>query len=165
MDAYSVASWGPAFTATAGAAAALAGLLFVALSINLKQIIASRLLVNRAIEVLVLLAAALLLSTLLLMPGMPANGVAIEIIAVAIGTAAVTGFIQVRSDRRAAGLTATQFGSRVFGDQVGPLFLVVGGVSLLFQNGGGLYWVVPAILAMIIAALVGAWVLLVEILR
>lgn len=165
MDGYSVANWGLAFTATAGAAAALAGLLFVALSINLKQIVASRLLVNRAIEVLVLLAAALLLSTLLLMPGVPVNAVAIEIIGVAVGTAAVTGVIQIRSDRSEAGLTAKRFGFRVFGDQIGPLFLVVGGVSLIAQNGGGLYWVVPAILAEIIAALVGAWVLLVEILR
>lgn len=165
MDAYSIANWGLAFTATASAAAALAGLLFVALSINLKQIVASRLLVNRAVEVLVLLAAALLLSTLLLMPGMPIGAVAIEIIGVAVGTAVVTGVIQIRTDRKEAGLSAVQFGSRVLGDQIGPLFLAVGGVSLIVQNGGGLYWVVPAILAMIIAAIVGAWVLLVEILR
>ena len=33
------------------------------------------------------------------------------------------------------------------------------------QNGGGLYWVVPALLAAMVAGIIGAWVMLVEIVR
>jgi hypothetical protein len=47
----------------------------------------------------------------------------------------------------------------------GSFFLVVGAVSLLAQTGGGLYWVVPALLAMIVVSIIGAWITLVEIVR
>ena len=43
--------------------------------------------------------------------------------------------------------------------------MVVAGATLLAQAGGGLYWLVPGVLAAIVAGLVNVWVLLVEILR
>jgi hypothetical protein len=43
--------------------------------------------------------------------------------------------------------------------------LVVAGGTLLAEGGGGLYWLVPAVLASFIFGLINAWVLLVEILR
>ena len=43
--------------------------------------------------------------------------------------------------------------------------LVLAGVTLLAQAGGGLYWLVPSVLAAIVFGLINAWVLLVEILR
>jgi hypothetical protein len=165
LDGYSLSDWGLAFTATASAAAALTGLLFVALSINLKQIIANPGLVARAIEVLIVLSAALILSTLLLMPGQPNGAAATEIIITAVAVSAVTGRIQILTDRRALGISRLAFASRVLGAHTGPLFLVVGAISLLAQSGGGLYWVVPALLAMIIVSIIGAWIMLVEILR
>lgn len=165
LDGYSLANWGLALAATASAAAALTGLLFVALSINLQRIVASRFLINRAIEVLVLLIAALILSTLLLMPGQPIGAAAIEVLALAISTSFVVGAIQIRADRSELGLTRSRFAYRVFGAHAGPFFLLIGGLSLITQTGGGFYWVVPALLAEIVAAIVGAWVLLVEIVR
>jgi hypothetical protein len=33
---------------------------------------------------------------------------------------------------------------------------------VLVQNGGGLYWVVPALLIAMVSAIIGAWVVLVE---
>jgi len=42
---------------------------------------------------------------------------------------------------------------------------MVAGATLLAQAGGGLYWLIPGVLAAIIFGLVNAWVLLVEILR
>ena len=165
LDAYSIANWGLAFAATDGAAPGLTGLLFVALSINLQRITSSRFLVNRAIEVLVLLVAALILSTLLLMPGEPNGVVAAEIIGFALGASFVVGSIQVRANRTEIGITKSRFAFRVIGSHVGQFFLLVGALSLLTQTGGGFYWVVPALLAEIVAAIVGAWVLLVEIVR
>jgi hypothetical protein len=43
--------------------------------------------------------------------------------------------------------------------------LVVAGGTLLAQAGGGLYWLVPSVLAALIFGLGNTWVLLVEILR
>jgi hypothetical protein len=165
LDGYSLSGWGLAFTATASAAAALTGLLFVALSINLKQITASPGLIARAIEVLVVLSAALILSTLLLMPGQPNTVAAIEIIAIAVAVSAVIGRLQIRTDRKALGISGFAFASRVIGGHTGSVLLVIGAVSLLTQTGGGLYWIIPALLAMIVVAIIGAWVMLVQIVR
>lgn len=100
LDGYSLGAWGFPFTATAGAAAALTGLLFVALSINLKQIVANTGLVARAIEVLVVLSGALILSTLLLMPSQPNSAAGIEIIATAIAVSAIAGSLHGFDHRR-----------------------------------------------------------------
>ncbi len=165
MDGYSTVNWSAAFAAIANASAALTGLLFVALSINLSHVIKGQGLVARAVEVLLLLAAALIISTLLLMPGQPIESTAIEILSVAVLAFALLVYIHVRAPRRALRVSGRQFAMRVVGSQSGPVLLIVGATSLLAQNGGGLYWVVPALLAAMVAAIVGAWVLLVEIVR
>jgi modulator of FtsH protease len=165
VDAYTPELWTAAFTAVAGASAALTGLLFVALSINLDRVIKGPGLVARAVEVLLLLVADLVLATLLLMPGQGARPVSTEILAIAILVSALLGYIHIRAPRRALGVTGGNFTMRVVGDQLGPLFLIIGAVSLLIGNGGGLYWVVPALIAAMVAAIIGAWVLLVEIVR
>ena len=43
--------------------------------------------------------------------------------------------------------------------------IVIGGLSLLAESGGGLYWVAAGLILTIIAAVLNAWVLLVEVLR
>jgi modulator of FtsH protease len=45
------------------------------------------------------------------------------------------------------------------------LAFVAGGLSLIAGGGGGLYWVLSAILLAFVVASINAWVLLVEILR
>jgi modulator of FtsH protease len=45
------------------------------------------------------------------------------------------------------------------------LCTTIAGVSLVVQAGGGLYWLVPAIVLAFLAALTDAWVLLIEIVR
>ena len=42
---------------------------------------------------------------------------------------------------------------------------LIGAVSILAEQGGGLYWVVAGIVLAIAASVANAWVLLVEILR
>ena len=165
MTAYSPDAWSAAFTAIAGSAAALTGLLFVAISINLERIIKGQGLVARAFEVLLLLVGVLALATLLLMPGQGAGNAAAEAIGVGAGLFGVLAYIHVRAPRHALGVSTINFAMRVIFDQLGPVLLVAGGISLVAQNGGGLYLVVPALIATMIAAIVGAWVLLVEILR
>src|ERR1700733_8369993 len=67
-SAYDISQWHDLFIAEAGAAAALAGLLFVAVSINLKQILALPSLPARAAAVLATLIVALVVSTLAPVP-------------------------------------------------------------------------------------------------
>jgi modulator of FtsH protease len=165
MDAYSTANWAPVFSAAAGASAALTGLLFVALSINLTHVIQGPGLTGRAIEVLVLLTSALIISTLLLMPSQGADTVATEILTVAVLVEVLLIYIHVRAPRRVLGVSAANFAMRVFGAHIGPIFLIVGAISLFARSQGGLYWVVPALLAAMVAAIIGAWVMLVEIVR
>lgn len=43
--------------------------------------------------------------------------------------------------------------------------MAVSGVTLIAATGGGLYWLVPSVLAALVFGLVNVWVLLVEILR
>lgn len=156
------------FTAIAGSSAALTGLLFVALSINLSHVIKGPGLIGRAVEVLVLLTSVLIISTLLLMPGQTTVAAATEVIGVGALDAFVIGVIHVRAPRRALramGVSSSNFALRVMGAQSGPAFLLIGGISMLLGNGGGLYWVAPACIAAMVAAIVGAWVMLVEIVR
>ena len=69
MVAYDPAEWTDLFVATAGATAALAGLVFVAVSINLDRIIGEAGLPDRALETLLLLVLVLLVSIVALIPG------------------------------------------------------------------------------------------------
>lgn len=165
MDGYTPDSWSAAFTAVASSSAALTGLLFVALSINLDRVIKGPGLVERAVEVLLLLVAVLIIATLLLMPGQGIPAASIEILAIAILVSSLLGYIHIRAPRHALGVSRGNFVLRVVGDHMGPLFLIIGAVSLLIGNGGGLYWVVPALVAAMVAAIIGAWVMLVEIVR
>jgi hypothetical protein len=124
---------GLAFTATAGAAAARTGLLFVALSINLRQIIANPGLLGRAVEVLIVLSAALIFSVLLLMPGQPNGAAAIETGITAVAVFAVTARIQIRPDRGALGISGLGFAARVIGAHTRPFFLLVGAWIMLVE--------------------------------
>jgi hypothetical protein len=61
--------WDNFFTAEAGASAALAGLIFVGLSINIAKIISIPRLPRRAIQALIVLLMVLVVSLILLIPG------------------------------------------------------------------------------------------------
>jgi hypothetical protein len=65
----------------------------------------------------------------------------------------------MRSDLR------TSFVGRVVLGQIATLPLVIAGVAVLLVGLGGLYWLVAGTVFSIVAALVEAWVLLVEINR
>ncbi len=66
-----MSEWESFFVAEAGASAALAGLVFVGVSINLDKVLRAPGLPGRAGEALVVLLAVLITSSLLLVPGQP----------------------------------------------------------------------------------------------
>src|ERR1700691_2980763 len=74
------AGWANFFVAEVGAAAALSGLIIVAISINLQRILSFPQLPGRAAEMLILLVGALTACSLALMPGQPLKVLGAEIL-------------------------------------------------------------------------------------
>jgi hypothetical protein len=152
--------WDNFFVAEAGAAAALAGLLFVSVSINLARILEFPSLPPRAAEALLLLFAVLLLSLLALVPGQSPSLLGAEVtgLGVLLWIALTLTLARGGKPRQYAML-------RVLLNQLPPIMFVVAGVMLYSGHPAGLYWLAPATLLAILASVAAAWVLLVEILR
>jgi len=163
--AYAAKHWTDFGVATAGAAAALAGLLVVAISINLERILQFPSLPHRAAQTLILLTLPLVTSLLLIVPGQPRAALASELLLVGL----VTGAFMLVRDARTPMSEQESLLSRLFARILPSIAtcgcLVVAGATLLAEGGGGLYWLVPAVLASVIFGLINAWVLLVEIQR
>jgi len=165
VSAYEAKGWSDFGVAVAGAGAALAGLLFVALSINLDRILAGDRLTARAGSTLVLLTTPLVIALLLLIPGQSdvALGWELVLLGVAAGSAlAALNPPWLRSPEQPLFwwvlTTAT------------PTVLlsasaIVAGIGTMTESLGGLYWLPAGLIVALVAALENAWVLLVEILR
>jgi hypothetical protein len=82
---YSAELWHEFFVGVAGAAAALTGLLFVSLSINLQQILQQVWLPRRAGLTVVLLFEALVIAILGLVPGQSSVALGVELLSLGLG--------------------------------------------------------------------------------
>jgi len=164
VNAYSAAGWENFFVAEAGASAALAGLLFVAVSINLPRILQFPGLPGRAAEALVVLFAVLASASLGLVPGQSPAVFGTELLAIGLGSSLLMLVIQVRGSRY-PGQQRRWTIIRIATTQVAAVPFAVAGASVLARAGGGLYWLAPAIVLSFFAALLDAWVLLIEIQR
>jgi hypothetical protein len=164
MTAYQPAQWHDLFVATAGAAAALTGLIFVAVSINLSLILKLPSLPPRARETLSVALGLLLLSVFVLVPGQSLALLGTELLALGVMLAASLLRTRLRLPRRAdEPLIWTTVPIAVV--LVATLPMVAAGISLLVGGGGGLYWLVPALVLGFAGVLLNAWILLVEIQR
>ena len=163
MASYSPLVWHDFFVGTIGASAALTGLLFVAISINLEQILKYPQLPGRAAVTLGILVSSLVVSGFALTPGQTNRILGIEIAAVGAVVAAQALWVTHRKQ------TPNEPRAWVIEHLVTLLLpsiaLIVGGVSLAAGEGGGLYWVLAATLFAFVSASINGWVLLVEIKR
>jgi modulator of FtsH protease len=162
--AYDPTEWKDLFVAVAGASAALTGLLFVAVSINLERILRFEGLPERALETLLFLVSVLLVSIVGLVPGQSHVALGIELLLVSLVAAVVIlrlPTLRMSDDEVERSWVLTRWAVRL----LATVPFVVGGLSVLAECGGGLYWVVAGIVFAIIGAVASAWVLLVEILR
>lgn len=160
-----VTGWDNFFLGQLGASAALGGLLFVSISINLDRILAFPHLPNRAMLAILLLLGVLIVSALMLVPGLPlgvAGGVtlAIALLVFGVGT-----YIEVRAARSQEDGKRAAFAVNVVLFVAAVVPYGIGGILLLLGDTGGVYWIAAAILFSIIKAVLDAWVLLVEIHR
>ncbi len=164
MTSYQPGSWHDLFVASAGAAAALTGLIFVAVSINLAQILADSRLPTRAAETLVVLLGLLFVSVFVLVPGQARTVLGSEIGVLGLVMAVIL-LPRRRKVPREAGepLTWTLVPLLVILGSTIPM--IAAGISVLAGAGGGLYWLVPELILGFTGAILNAWILLVEIQR
>jgi len=164
MTAYQPAQWHDLFVATVGAAAALTGLIFVAVSINLPLILKLPSLPPRAAETLAVTMGLLLVSVFVLVPGQSLTLLGAEMIALGAVLAAVLLRTRLRLPRSPDDpliWTVMPIGVIL----AGSLPMVAAGISLLVGGGGGLYWLVPGLVLGFSGAVFNAWILLIEIHR
>ncbi len=158
---YDATQWHELFVASAGAAAALAGLVFVAVSINVERIIAVRGLPERALQAFLLLLSAVVVSIVGLVPEHhlagrrdPCHG----------GVAGRRhrdhrpARLRHRGEPDVAGLAAGR-------GAAGKCVLPHRRCQPARRLGRGLAWVTLGLIGGMVQAVVNAWMLLVEIRR
>src|ERR1700712_3104600 len=162
--AYDIESWHDLLVATVGAAAGLTGLLFVALSINIDQVLAFPRLPGRAALTLGILSILLIVGILGLAPGQSDGLLGAEFAALGLlaATAALWVSVHPRPDP-ADPIAWTLWPLTLI--LVPSIALMLGGVTLAIGVGGGLYWILVGIVLGFVASVINAWVMLVEIKR
>jgi len=165
LAAYTASEWHDLFVATAGASAALAGLVFVAVSINIERILKSQDLPSRAQMTVALLLSVLLVSIIGLIPGQSRTALGAELLGVGLLFGTLIAVLSKRGLSKEVVLPGSVVLTRQLLTVAGTLPFVIGAVSVLAEAGGGLYWTVGGIVFAIMAGVANAWALLVEILR
>jgi hypothetical protein len=158
----SVQGWA-SFGQLAGAASgALIGLLFVAVSLNRDRITQNPILHASAVQTLVIFMLPLITSILLLTPGQPSWVLGSELLA--LGT--LQGLVLVISGRRKrnTGIEPSRLArllDHTSPNLVATLLVLIGGVTLIAGHGGGLYWLVPAVILALVGGSANAWLFLI----
>ena len=157
--------WQTFFGAEINATAALTGLVVVAVSVNLTRIMAHPLLPARAGEALIALMSGLLLSSLLLIPRQPLNVQAAECGIVGILALAAPLSFQLHAFRSEFPNSRAHPAVRALLTSLGGLPMLAAAGLLLEGLSAGLYCAAAGVIMSLVSGVVGAWVLLVEILR
>jgi hypothetical protein len=134
----------------------------VAISINIERILGYRGLPERGLVTLLLLLGVLVVSLLLLEPGLSRSTVGIELLVEGVVITVTVAALTLRSRPRDE---ESYLVSALVLAGVGTLPFIVAGVSFLAAFGGGMTWVLTGFISAIVGAMINAWVLLVEILR
>jgi len=165
MAAPVIPDWSNFLVAEAGASAALAGLIFVAVSINLPKIIELPGVSGRAAEALALLIGVLIIATLGLAPNQSQTILGMEFLAVGIALWAFTLILHVRQYLRRTKQPPWWLAMRVTFCQLTTLSFCIAGILLLLGHPNGMSWLLPGCVFAFLTSTICAWVLLIEILR
>ena len=163
---FDVDHWHDFYVMTGGASAALAGLLFVAMSLHARDIMANHFFSNRAIGTLMSLASQLLISGAVLMPGQSSVLLGVEVEAAALFfTIWLAGQIRVRGryPTPAVASTLTHRLMELGGGTAWIVLFNVAGLSLLLQAGAGLYLLAAVMFFMFAWNIYIAWILITEV--
>jgi hypothetical protein len=155
---FDITAWSDYGVAVVSGAAALTGLLFVAVSVNAAWFWSSKAIRGRAGQALVLFIIPLVTGLLMLVPGQSTTALGIEVVAVGVlagRTLLALGSEPVKDEPR----------SIVLVDRLSPrvmitIALIAGGVSLIAGHLGGLYWLLGVHVCALLTGLLNAWVFL-----
>ncbi|GAA2464521.1 hypothetical protein [Agromyces soli] len=162
--------WAEFNVAMVGATAALAGLLIVAMSVNIARITGESSLTARIAGSLATLVLAIVTTGLAIAPAQPARLFGLEVLLAALAATAfqVHAVRSVFADRAQSPTFGVRFGKSIAG--VLPLLAYLAGALLIViagdgGGGAGLWLLAAGTLLAIAASIVHAWVVLVEVLR
>lgn len=159
--------WKDLLIASAGASAALAGLVTVAIATNIAEIMKFGWLPSRAATSIGLLVLILVVSIAGLMRPQPLWWFGVETIVFA----AITWLITARTVwakvamRRETKRPRWELVQEVLLYQLSVLPFAVGGVLLTLDDTNGMYWISAGMIVAVIISMLTTWVLLIEILR
>jgi modulator of FtsH protease len=165
MEPLATPGWSDFFVAAAGAAAALAGLVFVSISINLEKIIAAPGIVGRAAETIILLSGTLAVCLIALIPHLSAPQLGAALLAASTLKWIVCVLIQFQTFRARTYYRRPLAVLRALLLQVATLPAIWGALALRGVVSGGIGEIAAAVILSILVAMFNAWVLLIEILR
>ncbi|HEY4141321.1 MAG TPA: hypothetical protein VGM57_07910 [Pseudolabrys sp.] len=159
------ASWSDFFVAQVGAAAALAGLLFVAISINLERILAVPQLPSRAAEMLLMLVGAMITSSFCLIPAQRPIVLGVQLVVAGAAMAIGAMIAQVRSLANVKSQTPAWWVWRLLIVPFTSAPILIGGMVMIAGGANGLYWIASGVLITLSVTVLNAWILLIEIKR
>jgi hypothetical protein len=158
--------WSNFFIAAAGASAALAGLVIVAVSVNISSILKFSHLPARAGAAIGSLILILVAGMAALIP-QPTWALGVEIFVFG----ASCWWLEFQSARRGVAASKqyqrprSESLSEILTAQVQVLPFLIGGILLVLSRPAGMYWIAAGTVAIFVFSTLNAWVLLVEILR
>ena len=150
------------YGAVAAAAAAFAGLLFVALTVNLSRVLPDAAHVARAREALAGLLSLLVMALLVLIPGQARDALGIELLGLAGVLVALSIGFQAQTSRRLPPRRRARWAVRMLPVNAGTVTMIVAGASLIAGAGGGLYWLAATVVIYVLRSALDAWDLLIE---
>ena len=157
--------WTNFAVALAGVAAVLAGLVFVALSVNLERILRVAGLPGRAGETVIVLIGAVVQCAFLLIPGLDHVALGVSLLVVGVLEWAIITAVTVAGVRQQTAQPRSWNLTRLVAGQIATVPVVVAGVLLIINVSGSLYWLAGAVLWAVTAGSADAWVLIVEVVR
>lgn len=160
-----LAEWHDFFVTAATCAATLTGFITVAVSINLKTIVAHPQLPDKALASIILLLLVMLVGLLGLLPGQAITLFGWEMLGLGTFSWGSLWWLGNRTLHEVPPQKRRLQTGYVFLTQAATFCYLVSGALLVSGRLGGCYWLVPAMLLSLCKTTLDAWILLIEVHR
>ncbi len=160
--AYRADAWQALYTALASASAALTGLLFIALSLNLRVIVKNPAHTARARETFGVTLSLLVLSVLVLIPGQDRRFLGAELLVGSLMLAFISVRLNLQTLSKIVSERRGRWILRLIPLHLGTLSIITAGISLIFGQFGGLFWLIPTVIIYLLWSLNNAWLLIIQ---